>query len=177
MTVHLVSVGASLLKAMDNLSSIQDLDRDLRSVIRQENPTRCSPGHRPEADRNRSGPVRGCFRRTRRFPHPRHRQAQRTHRGQRRRNPGLWPARISAELDTLKRAPGSWPLRPPTDTHPGDIAVLLATDTVEGLTAALWNALALTAGDLSRVEYLQEPDQTPATARDRIPVLIVRVPA
>ncbi|MGH3329580.1 MAG: hypothetical protein ACRDPT_17610 [Streptomycetales bacterium] len=67
--------------------------------------------------------------------------------------PRLWPARVSAELDTFARVPSS---RVPMD--PADIAVLISSDTADGLIAALWNAVALAHGDLDRILYLSDPE-------------------
>jgi hypothetical protein len=70
-----------------------------------------------------------------------------------RAEPALWPASISAELETFAFPPGSRTLRR------DDIAVLLASDTVMGLTAALWNAVALVDGNPDRVRYASDPRQ------------------
>lgn len=82
--------------------------------------------------------------------------------------PRLWPKEASAELETFVRAAGTRFLAR------SDIAILLATDTVNGLSAALWNALALTAGDLDRVRYLAAPAE-PLTG-GRGCAVVVRVP-
>jgi hypothetical protein len=85
--------------------------------------------------------------------------------------PARWPPLISAELATLARDRGSFALAP------DDIAVLLTSDTRRGLTAALWNAVALAGGDLRRVRYLADPAAPlgePAKVRGH--ALIVRVP-
>ena len=82
--------------------------------------------------------------------------------------PAQWPAEVSPELDTFARASGAHHLLS------RDVAVLIATDTTAGLTAALWNAVALAADDLTRVRYLAEPGALPAP-NPRGGVLIVRV--
>jgi len=83
-------------------------------------------------------------------------------------SPGLWPPGISAELDTFHRVAGAGvPL-----SH-DDIAVLISSDTAPGLVAALWNAVALTGGDLARVGFLPDSDAHPGDVRGR--ALIVRV--
>ncbi|MFE3495626.1 hypothetical protein ACFXOS_21565 [Streptomyces sp. NPDC059175] len=84
-------------------------------------------------------------------------------------DPAHWPSTVSAELDTFTRTPAGRRI-----LSQDDVAVLLATDTAEGLTAALWNAIALAGGQLSRVLYLPDPAQIPHTPRGR--VLLVRVP-
>ncbi len=82
--------------------------------------------------------------------------------------PDQWKARISAELDTFHRVPGATiPLRK-TDT-----AVLVCTDTAEALLAGLWNAAALSGGVLSRVRYL--PDPVAQLGRIRGTVLLTRI--
>jgi hypothetical protein len=83
--------------------------------------------------------------------------------------PGRWPSIVSGELKTLARMPGTgYPL------SRGDTAVLVCSDTTGGLLAGLWNAVALTSGDLSRVGYLARPDAPLGPVRGR--ALVVRVP-
>ena len=68
-----------------------------------------------------------------------------------------WPAGASAELATFAAAAGFGSARPRED-----VAVLITSDTTEGLAAALWNALALTgpvppdATTPARVHYLPD---------------------
>ncbi len=80
--------------------------------------------------------------------------------------PDLWPPKASAELDTFDRAARS------RFVSDDDIAVLLASDTMTGMTAAVWNAIALTEGGLDRVRYLASTEESPAGTRGR--VVIVR---
>jgi hypothetical protein len=83
--------------------------------------------------------------------------------------PNRWPRHMSAEIETFARVPGTgFPLRP------GDIAVLVCSDTPRGLLAGVWNALALTDGDLARVGYLPDPGSLPGDIRAR--AVLVRVP-
>jgi hypothetical protein len=83
--------------------------------------------------------------------------------------PDRWPPGISGELKTLARIPGAgYPL------SVLDTAVLIGSDTPGGLSAGLWNAIALTCGDLSRVRYLARPDLPPGPVRGC--ALVVRVP-
>jgi len=65
--------------------------------------------------------------------------------------PAHWPASVSAELDTFDKATR---LRARLTT--GNTAVLITSDTAQGLVSALWNALVLTGGDAKRVNYLPE---------------------
>jgi hypothetical protein len=83
--------------------------------------------------------------------------------------PGSWPHDISAELDTFARLP-----QPRLPLSAGDIAILVCSDTPEGLLAGLWNAVALTEGDLYRVRYLASPGTRPGPVRGA--AVVVRVP-
>jgi hypothetical protein len=83
--------------------------------------------------------------------------------------PDLWPKEASAELQTFAGAAHSQVLAR------DDIAILLATDTVDGLAAALWNAVALVGGDLGRVRYLADPADRPTGVRGC--AVMVRVPS
>ncbi len=78
-----------------------------------------------------------------------------------------WPGRFSAEADTLRRTPGR------ASSAATDAVVLLASDTVRGLPAALWNAVAV-AADLAAIHYLAEPTDAIPDARGK--VLLARVP-
>jgi hypothetical protein len=84
--------------------------------------------------------------------------------------PELWPPRVSAELDTFARAGGSGSSKLSSQ----DVAVLVATDTPQGLVAALWNAVALAGGRLDRVRYLSAPGQPVDAARGC--AVVARVP-
>ena len=83
--------------------------------------------------------------------------------------PDRWPPDMSAEIDTFGRVPGAGiPLRDK------DIAILICSDTPRGLLAGVWNALALTDADLSRIRYQPEPGPLRDKLRGR--ALVVRVP-
>ncbi len=82
--------------------------------------------------------------------------------------PEQWPAHFSAEIETLARVPGA---RRPLPA--ADIAVLICSDTPRGLLAGVWNALALTGGP-ARVRYLPDPGRRPGQVRGR--AVLVRVP-
>jgi hypothetical protein len=84
-------------------------------------------------------------------------------------HPEKWPSALSAELDTFARASG-----PGHSLRDDDVAVLISSDTVTGLTAGLWNAAALTRADLSRIRYLAVPDERPGDTRGH--AVLVRVP-
>lgn len=84
-------------------------------------------------------------------------------------SPELWPAHLSAELNTFAQVPG---VQHPLSRQ--DIAILICSDTSKGLLAGLWNAAALTGGDLDRVRYSPAPDKVPADLRGN--AWFVRVP-
>lgn len=78
--------------------------------------------------------------------------------------PQDWPPVISAELETFaKLQPGKTFL-----LGRGDIAVLVCSDTPDGLLAGLWNALALAGGDLGRVSYVPHPRPPLGDVRGRV---------
>jgi hypothetical protein len=83
--------------------------------------------------------------------------------------PRLWPAGFSAELETFARATQAGQRLGTSDT-----AVLICSDTVEGLLAGVWNAVALVAGDVSRVRYIDDPRQVKTSEVGT--VTIARVP-
>jgi hypothetical protein len=83
-----------------------------------------------------------------------------------------WTDKFSAELETLAHMPDTG--RPFPEEH---IAVLVCSDTPIGLLAGLWTALALTGGTLSRVLYLADPAASGKRLSEaRGHVVIVRVP-
>lgn len=75
-----------------------------------------------------------------------------------------WPRSMSAELETFAKGQqsGTFVLAG------GDIAVLICSDTPDGLLAGLWNALALAGGDLSRVNYIPDPSFALGNVRGRV---------
>jgi len=81
--------------------------------------------------------------------------------------PQHWSEKVTAELQTLHALGALRPL--PAQ----DIAVLVASDTTDGLTAALWNALALT-GNPDLVRFLPDPESPLAPPAGG--VLIARIP-
>jgi CRISPR-associated protein (Cas_APE2256). len=84
--------------------------------------------------------------------------------------PAKWPAGVSAELQTLDATPA---FRRPLTGH--DVAVLIASDTAEGLLAAVWNAFALVR-EPTQVCYLDRPEQRLAKPPTPGSAVIVRVP-
>ncbi|MGH3221700.1 MAG: hypothetical protein ACRDPY_23885 [Streptosporangiaceae bacterium] len=156
MTVHLISVGLSMLDAIgDPYSTLGD--DDLAAAVAVNKPHEMltkdtdraaasawlagalaapdDPGHSP-ADAVWLQEVSAAVR------------------------PDKWPRTISAEVQTFDRVEGtSFPL------SEEDIAILICSDTPLGLLAGLWNALALTGGDLTRVRYLPDSRSFPAEVR------------
>jgi hypothetical protein len=161
-TLHIVSVGSNLLDALEAPSRIRGLDPDLADAIRDTSPTCVLSDIAGTDSEAAADELAACLS----AGTDQHRHLVRLVREIR---PGRWPSVSSAELDTLTRAPGGR-----RHLAADDVAVLLATDTVDGLTTALWNALALTGGDLDRVEYLAGPAELPTAPRGH--ALIVRVP-
>jgi len=169
-TVHVISVGKSLTDCMETPDQCRALKGkpDLAEQIRTASPHRLveefgkKTGHdasawlakalAPEDDPNRDA-----------------RTADRVTGICAAISPRLWPGGISAEFDTFDRASGSGRL-----LNRKDIALLVSSDTAEGLVAGVWNATALTGGDLARVRYLADPDDSPTGLRGR--AAVVRVP-
>jgi hypothetical protein len=83
--------------------------------------------------------------------------------------PRLWPAEISAELNTFNQMPDAG-----RRVSRKDFAILICSDTARGLLAGLWNAAALVAGDLGKVRYLPAPEQVPDGLRGN--AVFVRLP-
>lgn len=161
MTVHLISVGRSILDTFDRPRSRVD-NPDLVRMLKDARPGELLAEVRDGADADAwvaraTDPVRGVPALTEAIA---------------RAAPGTWPARVSAELDTLHHE-GAYPL------SGTDIAVLICSDTPDGLLSALWNAVALTTGGpdprpMDRIGYLADPGSPLGTVRGR--ALIVRMP-
>lgn len=162
MTVHLVSVGITVLEfladphhhlgpAYEDLAETIQASRAERVIAEQIDPDNQAASRwlaeRLDMPTGERGPLAELVRRI---------------------QPQRWPAKVSAELETFTRAGASYPL------SRNDIAVLLATDTIRGLTAALWNAVALTAGDLAYVRYVATPAEMLEGFRGC--AVVVRVP-
>jgi hypothetical protein len=78
--------------------------------------------------------------------------------------PAKWPPEMSAELETFAKGQQSRTFA----LAGGDIAVLICSDTADGLLAGLWNAVALAGGDLSRVSYVPDPARALGDIRGRV---------
>jgi hypothetical protein len=78
---------------------------------------------------------------------------------------------LSAETETFGRVQGTGGLSLST----GDIAVLICSDTPSGLLAGVWNALALTGGNLSKIRYVPGLDPGHSLGDLRGHAVLVRV--
>jgi hypothetical protein len=168
MTVHFISVGVSLLDSLDAARQRTSLQPELIAAIRDRKPqslladqgigsgdaasTWLTNGTAPAGsafrDEDVAALISGVCAAVR---------------------PDLWPSALSAELDTFARASGPGHL-----LRSADIALLISSDTVTGLTAGLWNAAALTRADLGRISYLPKPGEPPGSARGH--AVLVRIP-
>ena len=88
-------------------------------------------------------------------------------------SPGLWPRSVSAELASLA-ADRSGDPRLEVGGEIDETVLLIASDTGKGLRAALFNALAITGGNVDRVDYLPTPNSAFRVKHGR--VAIVRLP-
>ncbi|GAB3105813.1 hypothetical protein GCM10027160_00550 [Streptomyces calidiresistens] len=163
MTVHIVSTGLTLCHFLGNRPGSHGLDPALAGEIRACRPTEVF-GTAGAVDGQAAGALLSACT----GPGPSDLRDRLTAMIPR-IAPESWPETASAELTSLARTPDGRRLLPSSD-----MAVLLSTDTAEGLTAALWNAIALTGGDLDRIVYLDTPEQRPMTARGN--AVVVRVP-
>jgi hypothetical protein len=148
MKVHIVSVGLSLLDALRDPRRSMPGDPCLAAVEKARPQQLLARAHKDSNGETASGwlaaelagPGGGLL-------------AEMSAKAQSRR----WPCKISAELDTFARVPDAgYPLAA------ADIAVLITSDTADGLLAAVWNAAALVQGDLTRIRYLPEAGQPAA---------------
>jgi hypothetical protein len=149
MTVHLISVGLSMLDSLREPDAKLADEPDLIAMI-----DRYRPHEMLTADMRRaeaSGWLAGAL-----TPQgePGHEAAaaDRLRGVSEAVRPEKWPRTISAEVQTFDRVEDT---RFPLSEE--DIAILICSDTPLGLLSGVWNALALTDGDLARVRYLPEP--------------------
>jgi hypothetical protein len=83
--------------------------------------------------------------------------------------PKEWPLNLSAEIETFGRVQG----RGGFSLSAGDKAIFICSDTPAGLLAGVWNALAVAGGDLDRVRYAPDPGSPLGEVRGR--AVLVRV--
>jgi hypothetical protein len=163
-TIHLISVGISLIDNLRGGQRLREADGALAMTIAREKPWEIL-GTEPAFVSNWLTGALAAEGSNERDPDRARLLAEKTDRTQPRR----WPARLSAELDTFDRDPtAKLPL------SQDDVAVLVSSDTVSGLAAGLWNAVVLVDGDLDRVRYLSDPTAPIDAARGQ--ALLVRVP-
>lgn len=164
MTIHLVSVGVSLIDNLRGGQRFRDDQPSLARSIAREKPWEILGTDKAVASSWLNGAL-AAEGSSERDPDRAHLLAETAGRIQSR----LWPAWLSAELNTFDRDPAA--KRP---LSPEDVAVLVSSDTAPGLAAGLWNAVALVDGDPARVRYLADPAAPIDGARGQ--ALLVRVP-
>ncbi|GGM66686.1 hypothetical protein GCM10011608_60010 [Micromonospora sonchi] len=79
-----------------------------------------------------------------------------------------WPVRVCAEMETFHRVTGR---RSVTDD---EMVVLLATDTIAGLRSGLWTAVGLAGGATEKIRYVDDPEwfkPAPGVTLVRVPYL------
>jgi hypothetical protein len=149
-TVHVISVGLSLLTALEEPGRTIPSDERLRQAVLDAKPHRlladagignlasdCGPASEwitaaiADAGSAQGKKLRGIAGAAR---------------------PEDWPRRMSAELDTFSRLARSRSFV----LGRKDIAVLVCSDTADGLLAGAWNAIAIAGGDISRVRYVPD---------------------
>jgi hypothetical protein len=165
-TVHLISVGLSMLDTLGDPYDKLTGEPDLIAMINRHEPLGLPPDDHDHAAASQwlagaltpeGEPGRNAA------------DADRLREVAAAVQPNRWPRHMSAEVETFDRVPGTgFPL------PAADIAVLVCSDTPRGLRAGLWNALALTDGDLARVRYLPDPGSMAGAIRGR--AVLVRVP-
>jgi hypothetical protein len=166
MTVHLISVGLSVLeKGLGDPR--RKVHESVRPVARQR---ACSllTGHGiQDPDRDAADEwIAAALAADARQP-----QAEELRKVAAAVRPDLWPSWISAEIETFDRV-ADGPGRPLPEE---DIAIFICSDTPRGLLAGVWNAVALTAAaDPGRVQYLRAPGDMPTGVRGN--AVVVRVP-
>jgi hypothetical protein len=153
MTVHVISVGVSVLNVLQDQDKLREKlagkDELIAAIGRAEPWDLLSrelgvsePG-RDQASQWLSGALGGGN----------SGQAERFREIAEQVRPREWPLDISAERETFavvaqKRA---------FSLESGDVAIFICSDTPPGLLAGAWNALALTGGDPGRVRYIADP--------------------
>lgn len=165
MTVHLISVGLSMLDALRDPGAKLGDEPDLITMIDRYRPHEMLTADmgREEASEWLAGALAAPG-------EPGHEaaEADRLREVSAAVRPEKWPRAISAEVETFDRVEDT-----PFPLPDRDMAILICSDTPLGLLAGVWNALALTDGDLTRVRYLAEPGVPLTSARGR--AMLVRV--
>lgn len=170
MTVHLISVGLSVLRSLEEPRKPLESDSGLLDAVLDASPRPdklLTPSGTRETDTDReraSEWMAGTFG-IASPPGPLRELAGRI-------RPWKWPRKMSAELDTFARASGGGKFV----LGRTDIAVLICSDTLKGLLAGAWNAVAIAGGDFGRIRYVADPADPSAFDGDaRGHVVLVRV--
>lgn len=162
MTIHIISVGISLLNVFDDPRRHRDAGQDvaLSSALLDARPGYLLTDAGVPDDRKRASDwIKAAL-----TPGT---STERTVLANRigQVNLNRWPPSVSAELDTFHRVNHG-------SLSEADVLVLVCSDTPRGLLAGVWNAVALT-GDLDRVGYLEDPAGQLGAVRGR--ALVVRL--
>ncbi len=160
MTVHVISVGRSVLERLDDPAGTPTGHSEADAEVRQRKPQKQFDSYAPD---QASDWIASAL-----SPGSQDANAAALAEVARAIRPDLWPADMSAEVATFRRLPDIRRFLPVTD-----IALLICSDTSEGLLAGLWNAAALTGNKLDRVAYLADPKTNPGVVRGK--VVITRV--
>lgn len=170
MTVHVISVGRSIIDSLTPPYEMFRQQPDLREDIRLARPLDLLAGLRPGrlASREASRWLAAALRPPGGDGRDDEKAAALASACAAAR-PGEWPAVTSAELATFDRPPG---VKRPLPK--ADLALLICSDTADGQLAGVWNAVALTGNKLDRVTYLDSPRLEPGAVRGQ--AVIVRVP-
>jgi hypothetical protein len=165
-TVHMISVGLSMLDTLRDPYGKLAGERDLIAMINRGKPLELLPD---DTDRGAASDWLAGALAAEGNPGRDAAAADRVRAVCAAVQPNRWPRHMSAEVETFSAVPGTgFPLRA------DDIAVLICSDTPLGLLAGLWNALALTDGQPGRVRYLPDPGSMLAGGRGH--AVLVRVP-
>lgn len=168
MTVHLISVGISMLESMKHPAR-KGLSTDLSQAFDENRPfSTLTFGFTSSERETASQWAAGALTSAGEPGHDPDRARQlRDIAGE--LDIDQWPSNISAEIETFRAQRESHAF--PLSQH--DIAMLICSDTPEGLLAGTWNALRLTGGDFSRTRFLPEPGMDMGKVRGK--AVIARV--
>lgn len=166
MTVFLVSVGVSLLESAADYR--KQTDRKVRDALRHYPPADLFRAITPATADTASQWLTGALSPVGEPAHSPTNAAALQARATCAES-ALWPSRMSAELDTFAGGAQAGHRLDRADT-----AILICSDTAPGLLAGVWNAVALAAGDVSRLRYIVDPRQVETSVAGT--VTIARVP-
>lgn len=167
MTVHVISVGLSVLEALDEPEKKFGGKDDLVGAIREARPSELLEVA-GIGDRDRDG-ASGWVAAALSAEESEHRRALAEAIGAVR--PREWPRHVSAETDTFGRVRS----RGGFSLSGGDKAVFICSDTPAGLLAGVWNALAITGGDLRLLRYVADAKEDTSLGELKGRAVLVRV--